>query len=142
MAVDVSVTGMTEGDLAHHFRYLQFPHTRPQRRSRQQRATFDVFILAGVAGTTPQADRPEKEGYFGVYALNQQPPPSPSPEDDPSEVFLSICDASISVYVCIIHMYVCIYIHIYKHFRYVGVYSPSREMTPPRSFSLDVMCLL
>mmetsp|Transcript_71265 Transcript_71265/g.104412 ORF Transcript_71265/g.104412 Transcript_71265/m.104412 type:complete len:171 (-) Transcript_71265:157-669(-) len=39
----------------------------------------------GVSGTTPQADRPEKEGHFGVYALNQQPPPSPSPEDDPSE---------------------------------------------------------
>jgi len=39
----------------------------------------------GVAGTTPLADRPSKEGYFGVYALNQQPPPTLSPEDDPSE---------------------------------------------------------
>eukprot|EP00802_Teleaulax_amphioxeia_P010292 Tamp_10318.p1 GENE.Tamp_10318~~Tamp_10318.p1 ORF type:complete len:475 (+),score=111.32 Tamp_10318:55-1425(+) len=39
----------------------------------------------GVAGTTPKADRPEKEGYFGVYALNEQPPPTPDPATDPSE---------------------------------------------------------
>ena len=26
-----------------------------------------------------------KKGHFGVYALNQQPPPTPSPEEDPSE---------------------------------------------------------
>jgi len=107
------VTGITEGGLPHHSQYLQFPQTGPQHRSRQQKATFDVFILAGVAGTTPQADRPEKEGHFGVYALNQQPPPSPSPEDDPSEVFLSSCDASLSMYVCIyVHIY--IYIHAFR----------------------------
>jgi len=110
LSVDVSVTGMKEGGLAHHSRYLQFSQTRPQRRSRQQKATFNVFILAGVAGTTPQADRPEKEGYFGVYALNQQPPPSPSPEDDPSEVFLSSCHASLSMYVCMC-VSTCIYTH-------------------------------
>lgn len=39
----------------------------------------------GVAGTTPKAGRPEKEGHFGVYALNEQPPPTPDPATDPSE---------------------------------------------------------
>jgi len=39
----------------------------------------------GVAGTTPKDGRPEKEGHFGVYALNQQPPPTPDPATDPSE---------------------------------------------------------
>ena len=38
-----------------------------------------------VAGTTPVAGRPHKEGHFGVYALNQNPPEIPSAEDDESE---------------------------------------------------------